>query len=170
MRGLSAAPCSTSAPTGCLASRSRQQALPSSLQCRRGPCPLPQLVQPARQALPAPCRPHEGALRCSASEATAPAPAGRGATPKPPAPLKVVIAGAGISGLSLAMGLLNKGYEVVVLERDLTAIRGEGKYRGPIQVRARRLCGAAQAGVWCGRGAAVPRGVARPPVVRPVSS
>jgi glycine/D-amino acid oxidase-like deaminating enzyme len=55
--------------------------------------------------------------------------------PTPAVPLKVVIAGAGISGLSLAVGLLKKGYEVVVLERDLTAIRGEGKYRGPIQVR-----------------------------------
>ncbi len=57
------------------------------------------------------------------------------AAPYPRVPLKVVIAGAGISGLSLAVGLLKKGYEVVVLERDLTAIRGEGKYRGPIQVR-----------------------------------
>lgn len=57
------------------------------------------------------------------------------ARPVPPAPLRVVIAGAGIAGLALAAGLLNKGYEVVVLERDLTAIRGEGKYRGPIQVR-----------------------------------
>jgi hypothetical protein len=25
--------------------------------------------------------------------------------------------------------------DVLVLERDLTSIRGEGKYRGPIQVR-----------------------------------
>jgi pyruvate/2-oxoglutarate dehydrogenase complex dihydrolipoamide dehydrogenase (E3) component len=48
----------------------------------------------------------------------------------------VVIAGAGISGLTLALGLLKKGIKVTVLERDLTAIRGEGKLRGPIQVRA----------------------------------
>lgn len=51
------------------------------------------------------------------------------------APLKVVIAGAGIGGLVLAVGLLKRGFDVTVLERDMTAIRGEGKYRGPIQVR-----------------------------------
>ena len=54
----------------------------------------------------------------------------------PPPPFKVVIAGAGIGGLVLAVGLLKRGFEVTVLERDMTAIRGEGKYRGPIQVRA----------------------------------
>lgn len=48
---------------------------------------------------------------------------------------KIIIAGAGIGGLVLAVGLLKKGFEVVVFERDVTAIRGEGKYRGPIQVR-----------------------------------
>ena len=46
----------------------------------------------------------------------------------------VVIAGAGIGGLVLAVSLLKRGFRVKVLERDLTAIRGEGKYRGPIQV------------------------------------
>ena len=46
----------------------------------------------------------------------------------------VVIAGAGIGGLVLAVSLLKRGFKVKVLERDLTAIRGEGKYRGPIQV------------------------------------
>lgn len=64
-------------------------------------------------------------------------------------PLKVLIAGAGISGLALALALIKKGFEVQVFERDLTAIRGEGKYRGPIQVggiveslpRAEVLCG-----------------------------
>ena len=50
-------------------------------------------------------------------------------------PLRVIIAGAGIGGLVLAVGLLKRGFEVKVLERDVTAIRGEGKYRGPIQVR-----------------------------------
>ena len=39
---------------------------------------------------------------------------------------KVIIAGAGIGGLVLAVGLLNKGFPVQLLERDLTAIRGEG--------------------------------------------
>jgi zeaxanthin epoxidase len=55
------------------------------------------------------------------------------------APLKVVIVGGGIGGLVLATGLLKKGYQVQVLERDLTAIRGEGKYRGPIQVQSNAL-------------------------------
>jgi hypothetical protein len=35
----------------------------------------------------------------------------------------------------LAVALLKQGVDVKVFERDLTAIRGEGKYRGPIQVR-----------------------------------
>lgn len=48
--------------------------------------------------------------------------------------MKVLIAGAGIGGLVLAVGLLKQGFQVQVFERDLTAIRGEGKYRGPIQV------------------------------------
>jgi zeaxanthin epoxidase len=55
------------------------------------------------------------------------------------APLKVVVVGGGIGGLVLATGLLKKGYQVQVLERDLTAIRGEGKYRGPIQVQSNAL-------------------------------
>lgn len=49
-------------------------------------------------------------------------------------PLRVIIAGAGIGGLVLAVALLKQGVDVKVYERDLTAIRGEGKYRGPIQV------------------------------------
>lgn len=48
---------------------------------------------------------------------------------------RVLIAGAGIGGLLAAVGLLRQGFDVVVLERDVTAIRGEGRYRGPIQVR-----------------------------------
>ncbi len=36
-----------------------------------------------------------------------------------------------------AVALIKRGYPVQVLERDLTAIRGEGKYRGPIQVDIR---------------------------------
>lgn len=52
---------------------------------------------------------------------------------------KILIAGAGIGGLVLAVGLLKNGFDVQIFERDLTAIRGEGKYRGPIQV-GRRLC------------------------------
>ena len=53
----------------------------------------------------------------------------------PNAAFSVVIAGAGIGGLVLAVSLLKRGFSVKVLERDLTAVRGEGKYRGPIQVR-----------------------------------
>jgi zeaxanthin epoxidase len=52
--------------------------------------------------------------------------------------VQVIVAGAGIGGLVLAVALLKQGFEVQVFERDLTAIRGEGKYRGPIQV-----------GSWC---------------------
>jgi NADPH-dependent 2,4-dienoyl-CoA reductase/sulfur reductase-like enzyme len=51
-------------------------------------------------------------------------------------PCRVIIAGAGIGGLVLAVALLKQGVDVKVFERDLTAIRGEGKYRGPIQVRS----------------------------------
>jgi len=52
---------------------------------------------------------------------------------------KVVIAGAGIAGLTLALGLLKQGIRVQVLERDLTAVRGEGKLRGPIQIQSNAL-------------------------------
>lgn len=48
---------------------------------------------------------------------------------------KILIAGAGIGGLVLGVSLLKKGFDVQIFEKDLTAIRGEGKYRGPIQVR-----------------------------------
>ncbi|KAF6258370.1 zeaxanthin epoxidase precursor [Scenedesmus sp. NREL 46B-D3] len=54
-------------------------------------------------------------------------------------PLRVIIAGAGIGGLVLAVALLKQGVDVKVFERDLTAIRGEGKYRGPIQVQSNAL-------------------------------
>lgn len=46
---------------------------------------------------------------------------------------RVLIAGGGIGGLVAAVALIKRGYPVQVFERDLTAIRGEGKYRGPIQ-------------------------------------
>lgn len=86
--------------------------------------------------------PQSPCVTCKASHngATGAVPAG---TPSPnggdPLPLKVVIAGGGIGGLVLAVGLLNAGLDVLVLERDLTAIRGEGKYRGPIQIQSNAL-------------------------------
>ena len=52
----------------------------------------------------------------------------------PSRPVRVLIAGGGIAGLVLAVALLKKGVDVRVYEQDMTAIRGEGKYRGPIQV------------------------------------
>jgi hypothetical protein len=50
-------------------------------------------------------------------------------------PVRVLVAGGGIAGLVLAVALLKKGLDVRIFEQDVTAIRGEGKYRGPIQVR-----------------------------------
>lgn len=52
---------------------------------------------------------------------------------------KILIAGAGIGGLVLAVGLLKRGFDVKIFEKNITAIRGEGKYRGPIQVRQQLL-------------------------------
>lgn len=52
---------------------------------------------------------------------------------------RVLIAGAGIGGLVAAVGLLKAGYDVQIFERDTTAIRGEGKYRGPIQIQSNAL-------------------------------
>ena len=39
----------------------------------------------------------------------------------------------------LALAAKNKGMSVRVLERDLSAIRGEGQYRGPIQIQSNAL-------------------------------
>ena len=113
--------------------------------CRAGlpVVPLPQRSHSLRPALrkrhpPGRVRRRKASLRHSNCSASATAPSveltdnrslSQGST-KP----KVIIAGAGIGGLVLAVGLLKKGFPVQCLERDLTAIRGEGKYRGPIQV------------------------------------
>ncbi|MBA0653601.1 hypothetical protein Goklo_020759 [Gossypium klotzschianum] len=53
--------------------------------------------------------------------------------------LKILIAGGGIGGLVFALAAKKKGFDVVVFEKDLSAIRGEGQYRGPIQVQSNAL-------------------------------
>jgi heterodisulfide reductase subunit A-like polyferredoxin len=56
-------------------------------------------------------------------------------SPKP----RILVAGGGVGGLVFAIAARNRGFEVVVLERDMTAVRGEGKYRGPIQLQSNAL-------------------------------
>ncbi|CAK8539730.1 unnamed protein product [Lathyrus sativus] len=53
--------------------------------------------------------------------------------------LKVLVAGGGIGGLVFALAAKRKGFEVLVFEKDLSAIRGEGQYRGPIQIQSNAL-------------------------------
>ena len=48
--------------------------------------------------------------------------------------LRVLIAGGGIGGLVLALAAKHRGHEVKVFEKDLSAVRGEGRHRGPIQL------------------------------------
>eukprot|EP00897_Mesotaenium_endlicherianum_P005619 jgi/Mesen1/5085/ME000252S04196 len=54
-------------------------------------------------------------------------------------PLKILVAGGGIGGLVFALAAKKKGLDVTVFERDLTAVRGEGQYRGPIQIQSNAL-------------------------------
>ncbi|GER39402.1 Zeaxanthin epoxidase [Striga asiatica] len=53
--------------------------------------------------------------------------------------LKVLIAGGGIAGLVFAVAAKRSGFEVAVFEKDLTAVRGEGRDRGPIQLLSTAL-------------------------------
>lgn len=53
--------------------------------------------------------------------------------------LRILVAGGGIGGLVFALAAKRKGFEVMVFERDLSAIRGEGQYRGPIQIQSNAL-------------------------------
>ncbi|XP_030974401.1 zeaxanthin epoxidase, chloroplastic [Quercus lobata] len=53
--------------------------------------------------------------------------------------LRLLVAGGGIGGLVFALAAKKKGFEVVVFEKDLSAIRGEGQYRGPIQIQSNAL-------------------------------
>ena len=61
--------------------------------------------------------------------------------PTAPEPKKarVLVAGGGIGGLVFALAAKRKGFEVLVLERDMSAVRGEGRYRGPIQLQSNAL-------------------------------
>lgn len=53
--------------------------------------------------------------------------------------LKILIAGGGIGGLVLALAAKNRGCDVKVFEKDLSAVRGEGRHRGPIQLLSSAL-------------------------------
>uniref|UniRef100_A0A1D1XUR8 Zeaxanthin epoxidase, chloroplastic n=1 Tax=Anthurium amnicola TaxID=1678845 RepID=A0A1D1XUR8_9ARAE len=53
--------------------------------------------------------------------------------------LRILVAGGGIGGLVFALAARRKGFEVLVFERDMSAIRGEGQYRGPIQIQSNAL-------------------------------
>ncbi|WVZ02759.1 hypothetical protein V8G54_023565 [Vigna mungo] len=53
--------------------------------------------------------------------------------------LRVLVAGGGIGGLVFALAAKHKGYAVKVFEKDLSAVRGEGRNRGPIQLLSNAL-------------------------------
>lgn len=53
--------------------------------------------------------------------------------------LRILVAGGGIGGLVFALAAKRKGFEVLVFEKDMSAIRGEGQYRGPIQIQSNAL-------------------------------
>nr|GEU47031.1 zeaxanthin epoxidase, chloroplastic-like isoform X2 [Tanacetum cinerariifolium] len=53
--------------------------------------------------------------------------------------VRILIAGGGVGGLVLALAAKRKGFEVMVFEKDLSAVRGEGRHRGPIQLLSSAL-------------------------------
>ncbi|KAF8403897.1 hypothetical protein HHK36_012003 [Tetracentron sinense] len=53
--------------------------------------------------------------------------------------LRILIAGGGIGGLVLALAAKHRGFEVKVFEKNLSAVRGEGQHRGPIQLLSSAL-------------------------------
>jgi 2-polyprenyl-6-methoxyphenol hydroxylase-like FAD-dependent oxidoreductase len=52
---------------------------------------------------------------------------------------RVLVAGGDIGGLAFALTARRKGFEVLVLERDVSVVCGEGRYRGPIQLQSNAL-------------------------------
>ncbi|KAM0072090.1 putative zeaxanthin epoxidase [Helianthus debilis subsp. tardiflorus] len=53
--------------------------------------------------------------------------------------VRILIAGGGVGGLVLALAAKQSGFEVKVFEKDLSAVRGEGRHRGPIQLLSSAL-------------------------------
>ncbi|KAA8515722.1 hypothetical protein F0562_018667 [Nyssa sinensis] len=53
--------------------------------------------------------------------------------------LRILIAGGGVGGLVLALAAKHRGFDVKVFEKDLSAVRGEGRHRGPIQLSSSAL-------------------------------
>ncbi|KAL0429315.1 UNVERIFIED_CONTAM: Zeaxanthin epoxidase, chloroplastic [Sesamum radiatum] len=53
--------------------------------------------------------------------------------------LKILVAGGGIAGLVFGLAAKRSGFDVKVFEKDLTAVRGEGRERGPIQLLSSAL-------------------------------
>ncbi|KAG2566552.1 zeaxanthin epoxidase, chloroplastic-like isoform X2 [Panicum virgatum] len=121
--------------------------MPSTTPASRTAIPLPSASPASRcgsrtlrlLALPAPPAPRRRiglppgrARRPVAAVASA-------AMPAPGPKARVLVAGGGIGGLVFALAARRKGFEVLVLERDMSAIRGEGRYRGPIQLQSNAL-------------------------------
>ncbi|KAL5976880.1 hypothetical protein ACLOJK_021215 [Asimina triloba] len=53
--------------------------------------------------------------------------------------LRILVAGGGVGGLVLGLAAKNRGFGVKVFERNLSAVRGEGAHRGPIQLQTNAL-------------------------------
>uniref|UniRef100_A0A7N0TNG8 Zeaxanthin epoxidase, chloroplastic n=1 Tax=Kalanchoe fedtschenkoi TaxID=63787 RepID=A0A7N0TNG8_KALFE len=53
--------------------------------------------------------------------------------------MTLLVTGGGIGGLVFALAARKRGFKVIVFEKDLSAIRGEGQYRGPIQIQSNAL-------------------------------
>jgi hypothetical protein len=132
MRALQRSPCASAARQ---AAPVVPVALPAA-SCSGRPAVWPLQRQPrgADSSLPGPSLPGPRRARCAPLAATQTSAASvLQSVHQNGAPMRVIVAGAGIGGLVLAVALLKQGFHVQVFERDLTAIRGEGKYRGPIQ-------------------------------------